>query len=193
VTRPGCYCSPPRIRQLTSEGVLDRAAGKDGKPLRGRYVLLALVNRYVSYQRKLIMGRRSLNGADEYTVARTRRMNATATLEELKLKRLSGQLHHAEDVEFLLTSMITAARARLLSLPARCCHLLQGKTSLNEATQILTGEVEHALRELSEYDPKALAAANEQYLSQVGVARPEGQANGNGDSASLSGEPEAES
>jgi hypothetical protein len=97
-------------------------------------------------------------------------MSALADIEQLRLKRIHGKLHRAEDVEFCLTQMITACRQRLLALPSRCCHSLQAKTNPAEIAEILRNEVETALRELSEYDPRKFEAANEEYLSHVVAA-----------------------
>jgi phage terminase Nu1 subunit (DNA packaging protein) len=155
------------------EGVLQRAVDKEGNRLRGRFALLALFNGYVAYQRKLILGG-SLNGADEYTVARTRKMNASARIEELRLARIHHQLHHADDVEFVLTQMITAAKSRLLAIPSRVTRLLIGKTVFEEIHDLLTTEIELALRELAEYDPARFDAANEEYLASVRAAKRSG-------------------
>jgi hypothetical protein len=140
--------STHRVRQLAAEGVLEKAIDQSGKPLRGRFNLLTTVNSYVRYLRGKLAGGSS--GVDDYTLARARRMSALADIEQLRLKRIHGRLHHADDVEFCLTQMITAAKGRLLAVPSRLCHCLQGKTDLAEIRQVLTDEVELALRELSE-------------------------------------------
>jgi hypothetical protein len=100
-------------------------------------------------------------------------MSALADIEQLRLKGIHGKLHRAEDVEFLLTQMITFCRQRLLALPSRCCHLLQVKMNPAEVAKILRDEGELALRELSEYDPAKFEAANEEYLASIGAAKPE--------------------
>ena len=64
----------------------------------------------------ILRSRASVNTADEYTVARARRMSAQADIEQLRLKRIHGELHHRQDVEFLLTQMITECKQRLLAL-----------------------------------------------------------------------------
>jgi phage terminase Nu1 subunit (DNA packaging protein) len=167
--------TPHRIRQLVCEGVLHRAVDKDGKPLRGRFDLLELVNSYIRYQRNLILGG-SLKNGDEYSVARTRKMNASASIEELRLKRIHGRLHYAEDIEFVWTSQITSCKQRLLAIPSRCARPLVGKTDISEIAELLRVEIYGALAELAEYDPVRFEQANEEYLASVGAARPETQA-----------------
>ena len=46
--------TPRRGQMLTEAGIVSRALDVDGKPLRGRYVLLDSVRNYIEYQRKLI-------------------------------------------------------------------------------------------------------------------------------------------
>jgi hypothetical protein len=164
--------SPHRVRQLAAQGVLEKAVDeRTGEPLRGRFNLLRTVNSYVRYLRSKLAGGSS--GADQYTVARARRMAALADIEHLRLKRIHGELHHRQDVEFLLTQMLTAAKQRLLALPSRCCHSLQAKTNPAEIAEILRNEVELALRQLSEYDSAKFEAANEEYLASIGAGKPE--------------------
>ena len=126
------------------------------------------MNSYIRYLRSKLAGRAGT--ADEYTQARARRISALASIEELRSKRIHGKLHRAEDVEFLLTQMITACRQRLLALPSRGCHSLQAKTNPAEIAEILRVEVYDALKELSEYDPAKFEAANEEYLSHIVAA-----------------------
>ena len=158
--------SPQRVRQMAAEGVLEKATSTSGEPLRGRFNLLAAVNSYIRYLRSNLAGRAET--ADEYTQARARRMSALADIEQLRLKRIHGKLHRAEDVEFCLTQMITVCRQRLLALPSRCCHSLQAKTNPAEIAEILRVEVYAALNELSEYDPAKFEAASEEYLASFG-------------------------
>jgi hypothetical protein len=55
-----------------------------------------------------------------------------------------------------------------------------GRFGGSSVAEILTGEVEAALRELSQYDPAKFEAANEEYLASIGAGKPEAQADTNG-------------
>jgi hypothetical protein len=46
--------TPRRVQTLTEAGIVSRALDVDGRPLRGRYVLLDSVRGYINYQRELI-------------------------------------------------------------------------------------------------------------------------------------------
>ena len=61
---------PERIRQLVTEGVLERAKDKRGQTLRGRFNLVQAVNRYISYLRSKVVGS-GAGGESDYVVAKT--------------------------------------------------------------------------------------------------------------------------
>jgi phage terminase Nu1 subunit (DNA packaging protein) len=128
-----------RYSALAAQGVLEKATDSAGKPLRGRFNLLESVNAYIRYLRSQLAG--GLSGADEYTIARARRMSALADIEQLRLKRIHGELHHREDVNFCLTQMITAAKQRLLAIPSRCARPLVGKTDISEVAELIRVEM----------------------------------------------------
>jgi phage terminase Nu1 subunit (DNA packaging protein) len=155
--------SPHRIRQLTAEGVLERALDKSEKPMRGRFNLLGTVNSYIYYLRSKLTAKGAGSG-DEYAVARAERMRSLADLEKLRLRKIRGELHRTGDIEFCLTRMITACRGRLLVLPSRCCGILQGRTQA-EVAAILRKEIETALSELAEFNPVGDKESVEAYLA----------------------------
>ncbi len=113
----------------------------------------------------------------DYQRNRARRMSALADIEQLKLKRVRGEMHHGRDVEYLMTSMLTSVKSRLMALPSRVAASVVNK-SVGEAAETIRIEIYEALRELSEYDPAAFESANEEYLSSIGVASPNGSSNG---------------
>jgi len=97
--------SPRYVQQLTKDGILQRATDEDGRELRGRYNLLS-VRDYCRYLRTLAR----LDDASEqrYSVLRNERMAAENELTQLILAERKGQLHNSDDVEFVMTQMLTA-------------------------------------------------------------------------------------
>jgi phage terminase Nu1 subunit (DNA packaging protein) len=173
--------SPHRIRQLAAEGVLERAVDKKtGKALRGRFGLLSAVNNYIRYLRSKLAG--SAGKEEEYTRVRARRMAANASIEELRLKRIRGELHYSADVQFVMAQMLTACKQRLLAVPSRCAPYLAGKSqTTGEIAEAIRIEIYDALKELADYDPARFEAANEEYLASIGVAKPGVKSSGNGE------------
>jgi len=156
--------TPHRIRQLVNERVLERAKDRKGQTLRGRFYLRPTVNRYITYLRDKV----ARNGAEEsgYRRARAARMEAQAQIEQLRLQRIKGKLHHANDIEFCVTSMITRARSRLLSVPSRLMRSLVGLTDPREIHQLVEAEIYLALNELAEYKGPG-QAETDAYLERV--------------------------
>lgn len=166
--------TPRHVQQLTADGVLVRARDEDGKELRGRYEMVRSVHAYIRFLR----ARLPVEGAseEEYAQLRTRRMAFESEMAELKLNLLKGKLHRAEDVEFCVTTMITACRARLLSIPSRIARLLIGKKKFKEIFDLIYREIELALRELTGYDANKFSRQTEEYLDSISDQGTNGEA-----------------
>jgi len=72
-----------------------------------------------------------------------------------------------------MTNMLTATESRLLAIPSRVTRLLIGQTEFQKICDLIYGEIEMALKELSDYDPQKFEEANEEYLAWIGAAKPE--------------------
>jgi phage terminase Nu1 subunit (DNA packaging protein) len=140
------------VLRLTASGVLARRT-EDGEVIKGRYDLLPAIRAYCGYLRQA--ARLDHAGESAFRRERNKKMEAEAEVAELKLKLYKRKLHRTEDVEFVMTTMLTALKSRLLAIPSRTTRQLIGKTNSQEIHGLLFGEIESALRELSEYDPNA--------------------------------------
>lgn len=165
---------PRQVQQLTADGVLQRARDEDGSEIKGRYVMVQCVHGYIDYLRARV----PLEGSseDEWQQLRTRRMAFESEMAELKLNLLKGKLHRAEDVEFCVTTMITACRARLLAIPSRIARLLIGKKKFKEIFDLIYREIELALRELTGYDASKFNRQTEDYIDSMEQHGPNGEA-----------------
>ena len=162
--------SERQVQRLANEGILRLATDTAGKSIRGRYILGDAVAGYVKHLRESVADNPE---AKLYQSARTRRMDALAQKEELDLKLRKGQLHHADDVAFVMTNMMTFFRQRVLAIPSRTARLLVGKTNFREVHDLIKGEIYGCLNELSGYDAKAFdqqaAARLAKHLAKRGV------------------------
>jgi hypothetical protein len=158
--------TPRWILKLTADGVLHRAQDADGSELRGRYSARA-VGDFCDYLRQ----KARLDDSSElrYSALRNERMAAENELTQLTLAERKGQLHNSEDVEFVMTQMLTAFKARILAVPARVSRSLIGKTNFREIFDIIMREIELCLLELSGYDESKFAQQNREYLESKGV------------------------
>jgi phage terminase Nu1 subunit (DNA packaging protein) len=171
--------TPRRVRQLTVDGIFFRARDAGGEELRGRYALIPTVHCYIKYLRE---GRLDDPREADLTRSRSRLALVRAQEAELRLAALQRKMHHAEDVEFIITQIYTAIRSTLLAIPSRTARLLVGKTDLHSIILILNAEIEHALNELVEINAAMFAKQNEAYLEKVFPEPAPKAANGNGDS-----------
>lgn len=166
--------TPRHVFRLTSDGILIRARDEAGNELRGRYDLLPNNVAYIRHLRQ--QGRFDDASESEYQRQRVGRMRAENEMAQIKLKELKGEMHRATDVEFVMTNMITATKQRLLAIPSRIARLLVGLTSFQKIFDIISAEIESALRELSGYKPEMFKRSNADFLEAEAVI-----AGGNGE------------
>jgi hypothetical protein len=159
-----------------ADGVLTRATDDDGNELRGRFEMVANVQAYIRH----IEARRQFDapGESEYVRLRNERMAREGELSALRLDEIRGKLHRSDDVEFAVTSMITACRSRLLSIPSRITRQLIGKRSFKEIYGVIYNEIVLALRELSGYDARKFSRQSEEFLKRNGDDDENGNENG---------------
>jgi len=170
--------TPRWIHKLTQDGVLHRATDEDGSELRGRYSARSIGD-FCDYLRK--QGRIDDTSELRYAALRNERMAADNELSQLNLAERKGQLHNSDDVEFVMTQMLTAFKSRILAIPSRSSRQCVGK-KFREIFDIQMHEIELALRELSGYDEAKFVKENREYLASKGIEIDEldEQSNGNG-------------
>ena len=138
-----------RVMQLMNEGVLQEYSP-------GLYQLIPTVHNYIHYLRtpsesKLDKPRSDLDNERE-RLAKIKREDA-----ELDLQVKKNELHRSTDVEFIMTNMLIAFKAKLEVLPYKVLPSIisipNGEDKADYITGILKSAVEEALNELSEYNP----------------------------------------
>ena len=75
-------------------------------------------------------------------------------ISELRLQTMKGELHKAEDVEKVMTDMLTSFKTRVMNIPSKVAPVLESRDA-GFIKDRLTAEVTEALNELKDYDPKA--------------------------------------
>jgi phage terminase Nu1 subunit (DNA packaging protein) len=179
---PDVVCTRQQLSEvlgLTTRTV-DRLA-LDGlfKPVRGkfngsgkRYRLSVSVQAYLKHRSEVIKKQCDNGAGDAYNNARARRMEALAAKEELSLAAQQGLYHRADDIEFFMTQMLTAAKQRLMAIPSRVMHRLVGVTDARKINQIVDDDIRLALTELSESkfkDSLEFKNAQRRYLQSKGI------------------------
>jgi phage terminase Nu1 subunit (DNA packaging protein) len=132
--------TPRRVNQLAAEGVIPKAD-------RGRYELVPVVRAYVRYLRdKAVKG--DVHG-DDYSTQRVRLMKARADVLEMEKAQMENNLIPAQDVQDAWIEVLSACRAKLLSLPTKTAPEVFAASDLNDVKTILKETVNEALAELA--------------------------------------------
>jgi phage terminase Nu1 subunit (DNA packaging protein) len=129
------------IANHASAGVLVRAG-------RGRYDKDASVTSYCAHLRKAASGRNTQTSAE-----RARLVSAQADAAEVKVKKLSGELVSAAEVETRWTSILRTVRSGCLALPTRIAAQIAHLTTHDIA--VIDAEVRAVLTELGDPDVKS--------------------------------------
>jgi len=95
--------SEKRVKQLTEDGIIEEYSD-------GHYKLLAAVQGYIKYLQSQVSGEGQATDLNQEKAQLTRIKREDAELE-LQLKR--NELHRSSDVEFIMTNMIIAFKAKL--------------------------------------------------------------------------------
>jgi phage terminase Nu1 subunit (DNA packaging protein) len=158
------------VQRQVKAGVLRLAKDREGRQLKGRFVLGDCIPKICEHLRDLATA--DDPAAPVYAAARARRMEASAAMTELELRLRKTELHRSEDVQFVVGMMLTNARDRLRAIPSRVMHPLQSMTDPVAINQLVQGEIDAILTELSETDLAAkFHQETKQYLAgQLGCS-----------------------
>ena len=143
-----------RISQLKKDGVIEplpSGSKKEGDTWPVIKTAFALVR----YYREKSDSRRS---SDSETLAEEKKKSIAAKrkLDELKLAKLEGQLHEADDIERLMGNVLTRLRVNLLAIPTGIAPLLRGIDDVRKIAEKLDGRIRRALDEVSEFNLEKL-------------------------------------
>lgn len=90
----------------------------------------------------------------DYNAARARKMTADAELAELELRKAKRELVASEDVKAAWVDVLSAMKAKLTAMPTICAPMCAVETEIAVIQNILEGQVNEALDELSAYKPE---------------------------------------
>jgi len=157
--------APRTVRELRAAEVFAYARDKDGRVLRGRFELQPSV---LAYARHVHERDASGSGSEsEWTRQRIRKMRADADISELNLKERKGELHAAPVILAVLTSMITEAKTGLQAIPSRVSARLVGETDQKKIYATLDGEIEMALRRISDLRAENFGRQSKEFPQEI--------------------------
>lgn len=145
--------STRRINQLEAEGAFVKIA-------HGKFDLALSIRRYIEFLTQKPKEEELNKTKEEALWTKARRQKA-----ELELAIMKGELHRSEDVKRVMNKMLSAFRARILSIPSKTASQLVSQTEIPVIKEILKSAVYEALTELSEYDPHVFYAESRDKIS----------------------------
>jgi phage terminase Nu1 subunit (DNA packaging protein) len=140
--------SDRRIRQLADEGILTKVSS-------GRYSMQESLHSYILNLRvanDADRGQRDLEDKLDYALEKAMHERVKRHMSELQYALMKGNVHRAEDVEAVMTNMLTNFKTKILNLPSKVTPLLVNRSDKKYILELLTAEFSEALEELSNYN-----------------------------------------
>ncbi|MDB2414197.1 hypothetical protein N9W34_00320 [Rickettsiales bacterium] len=135
--------SERRVQQLAREGVIP-------KPEKNQYELIGCVRSYINYLQQRAFGQ-GVAPQDTH-LERARLLKAQADMAEIELAERTGELVTVERVEADWSQMVTACRAKMLSIPTKTAYQISNLKDTHEIEKFLKRTIFEALSELATYE-----------------------------------------
>lgn len=133
-----------RIRQLADNGILTRQ-------IEGDFILPEAIEDYYAYKYQT-------EETVDFMAEKALHEKAKRELAELELSRRRNEVHSSEDVELVMTDMLTNLRSQLLGVSAKMAATLANRDK-DYIEYVLSEEIQSRLSELSEYRPTMFSEA----------------------------------
>jgi phage terminase Nu1 subunit (DNA packaging protein) len=137
------------IRHLADEGIIKRDS-------HGKYLLWISAKSYITALKVMNAGKNNARTEDsEYDLEseKAQHEHIKRQITDIKLQLIKGQVHKAEDVERVMSNMFARFKSKMTALPTKLAPKLEGKPR-TEIQKILKKEIDAALTELSDYNPR---------------------------------------
>jgi hypothetical protein len=140
--------SDRRIRQLADEGILTKVSS-------GRYNLQESLHSYILNLRVANDAAKiqtELEDKLDYGLEKAMHERVKRHMSELQYALMKGNVHKSEDVEAVMTNMLTNFKTKIMNLPSKLTPLLVDRQDKKYILELLTNELHETLTELSEYN-----------------------------------------
>ncbi|MBR8701653.1 MULTISPECIES: MerR family transcriptional regulator [unclassified Fusobacterium] len=132
------------VRQLAKEKILQKSGNK--------YLLIENIHSYIEYVKSNNSGNKNLK--DLKLQKEIEKLSKDVELKEMKIAEIKNELHSAETVKKVMTSMLLNLKGKMLSVPNKVSPLVVGCDNLGDIQNIILENIEDALLELSDYTPE---------------------------------------
>lgn len=135
--------SERRVQQLAQDKVIPKA-------VRGQYDLIACVRAYIKYLQERAFGKSA--APQDTHLERARLLKAQADMAEIDLAERTGSLVTVDRVEADWMDMVSACRAKMLSIPTKTAYQIAHLENPQEIEKFLKRIINEALVEMASYE-----------------------------------------
>ena len=140
------------IRKLAKENIVKKSG------TRGKYMLAESVKGFIEFLRESSSANIDLK--DAKLKKETEKITKDIELKSLKISELKNELHSAEIVKKVMTTMLTNLKGKLLAVPNKIAPLVVACDNLGDIQDIVLSSIEDVLLELSDYNPELFKNKN---------------------------------
>jgi len=149
-----CHLTVRRVQQLAKQSVLPKLAP-------GVYDLVPCLSAYIVYLQAAMSAKSTMDGTGKISNTnqqRSRILNVSADLEELKLAKARGEVLSIADHEAILSDLVIQTKANLMALSSHVAPRLVGQTDRAAIRAQINLGVTKALSELAALVPAPRAS-----------------------------------
>jgi DNA-binding transcriptional MerR regulator len=114
-----------------------------------------------------LANRRESTDSPEMKDEKLKQLTAKRTLEEIKVQRIRGELHHTDDIRKIVGSMFSRVHAGLESFDLGIAPLLVNKSDAIKIAEIIRKRLSKILHEITNFDFDAFKKMNAGYFKQL--------------------------
>lgn len=140
------------IRMLAKDEIVKKSG------TRGKYLLAESIKGFIAFLRESSSVNVDLK--EVKLKKETEKIAKDIELKAIKISELKNELHSADIVRKVMTTMLTNLKGKLLSVPNKIAPLVVGCDNLGDIQDIVLSSIEDVLLELSDYTPELFKNKN---------------------------------
>lgn len=140
------------IRMLAKDEIVKKSG------TRGKYLLAESIKGFIAFLRE--SSSVDVDLKEVKLKKETEKIAKDIELKAIKISELKNELHSADVVRKVMTTMLTNLKGKLLAVPNKIAPLVVGCDNLGDIQDIVLSSIEDVLLELSEYSPELFKNKN---------------------------------
>ena len=140
------------IRMLAKDEIVKKSG------TRGKYLLAESIKGFIAFLRE--SSSVDVDLKEVKLKKETEKIAKDIDLKAIKISELKNELHSADIVRKVMTTMLTNLKGKLLAVPNKIAPLVVGCDNLGDIQDIVLSSIEDVLLELSDYTPELFKNKN---------------------------------